>query len=60
MAANKTWQRTPPKLTPAKVREIREVRRERRASIKSIALRYGVSPETVRDALYGEGAYRGL
>ena len=60
MATNKTWQRTPPKLTPSKVREIREIRRERRASIKSIALRYGVSPETVRDALYGEGAYRAL
>ena len=60
MATNKTWQRTPPKLSPSKVREIREIRRDRRASIKSIAIRYGVSQETVRDAIRGEGAYRGL
>lgn len=60
MALSKTWQRTPPALTPQDVLDIREIRKHRKASIKSISIRYGVSRETVRDAINGEGAYRGL
>ena len=51
------WQRTPAKLTPQDVRDIRELR-NRKVSIRSLANKYGVSKDTIRDAIYGDGAYR--
>lgn len=53
------WRRTPPALTRQDVADIREMR-GRKASIQSIAARYRVSKDTIRDAIYGDGAYRGM
>lgn len=59
MVQTKYRQRTPPALTPQEVRDIRELRLKK-VSFRSLANRYGVSIETVRDAAHGEGAYREL
>ena len=54
---SKYWQRTPAKLTPQDVRDIRELH-SRKVSIRSLMLKYGVSKDTIRDAIYADGAYR--
>lgn len=54
------WRRTPAALTVQDVRDIRELRNVRKCSIKTLVAHYGVSKGTIRDAIYGDGAYRGI
>lgn len=60
-ANDKQWQRTKPALSVMQVYAIRRQRENNRGiSLTALANEYGVSVGTIRDALYGEGAYRGI
>ena len=58
MVTTKWWQRTAPALTRQDVADIRELR-GKKVSYRSLAAKFKVSESTIRQAYYGEGAYRG-